>query len=114
MKTYFKGSSAKRVGNILPGGARRPLFSRGKAHSAQLENLSRRLAWPGEQELLLLLESFIFNNNIVLPGFAGFQTSLSATAPTETSTRDVEEPQKPPTRFAEEPEFLHAQPVKDR
>ncbi len=91
------------MGNIQPRGAQRPLFSRGKAHSAQLENLSRRLVSLGEQELLLLFESFIFNNTIVLPRFTGRGTSLTAAARPETSTRDVEEPQKLPTRFAEEP-----------
>jgi len=52
---------------------------------------------------LLLLKSFIVNNNIVLPRFTGCPTNLTATARPETSTHDVEKPQKLPTRFAEEP-----------
>ena len=42
------------------------------------ENLSRRLAWPGEQELLLLFEGSSFNNNIVLPRFTGSKKNLTA------------------------------------
>jgi hypothetical protein len=61
-----------------------PCFSRGKAHSARFENLSRRLAWPGEQELLLLFKRFI-NNNIVLSRFTACHTSVTSTARPKTS-----------------------------
>ncbi len=55
--------------------------------------------------MLLLFESFIFNNNIVLPSFTGRQTNLTGAARPESSTHEVEEPQKLPTRFGEEPLF---------
>jgi hypothetical protein len=53
--------------------------------------------------LLLLLEGIIKNNNIVLPRFTAFQTRLTATARSETSTRDVKEPQKYPLALEKSP-----------
>ncbi len=56
------------------------MFLRGKAHFARFENVSRRLAWPGEQELLLLFKRFMINNNIVPRKFTVCHTGATSTA----------------------------------
>ena len=58
---------------FCPGEPKEPCFQGGKAHFARFETVSRRLASPGEQELLLLFKTFKINNNIVPRRFTACQ-----------------------------------------